>query len=76
MIVVPSSVHVECTINRPRRAAFGAIEFEIPAVTAAVTEGNPEVTSKVDMEGSVCVLFYEFTVLLNTCTHTRNYNSN
>ena len=63
-IVVPSSPHVECTINRPRRAALGAIELEIPAATAVVTAINPEVTSKVDMEGSVCVLLHEFTVLL------------
>ena len=26
--------HVECTVNRPRRAALGAIEGEIPAATA------------------------------------------
>ena len=65
-IVVPSSPHVECTVNRPRRAALGAIELEIPATTAAVTAMNPEVTSKVDMEGSVRVLLNEFTALLNT----------
>ena len=75
-IVVPASVQVECTINRPRRAALGAIELEIPAVTAAVTEGNPEITSKVDMEGSVCVLLHEFTVLLNTHTHTAHTHKN
>ena len=64
-IVVPASLHVECTVNRPRRAALGAIELEIPAATAVVTTINPEVTSKVDMEGSACVLLQEFTVLLN-----------
>ena len=64
-VVVPPSQRVEYTVNRPRRAALGAIELEIPAATAAVTEANPEVTSKVDMEGSVCVLLHEFTVLLN-----------
>ena len=63
-IVVPPSLHVECTINRPRGTALGAIELEIPAVTAVVTAMNPEVTSKVDMEGSVCVLLHEFAVLL------------
>ena len=63
-IVVPSSPHVECTLNRPRRAALGAIELEIPAAAAVVTTINPEVTSKVDMEGSVCVLLHEFTLLL------------
>ena len=63
-IVVPASLHVECTVNRPRRAALGAIELEIPATTAVVTAINPEVTSKVDMEDSVCVLLREFTALL------------
>ena len=63
-IMVPSSQHVECTLNRPRRAALGAIELEIPAATAAVTVVNPEATSKVDMEGSVSVLLHEFTALL------------
>ena len=60
-----ASSHVECTVNRPRRAALGAIEGEIPAATAVVTTINPEVTSKVNVEGSVCVLFHEVTVLEN-----------
>ena len=55
--------HVEDTINRPRRAALGAIEGEIPSATALVTAMNPEVTSKVNMEGSVCVVLHEVTVL-------------
>ena len=63
-IMLPSSLHVECTVNRPRRAALGAIELEVPATTATFTVINPQVTSKVDMEGSVCVLLHEFTVLL------------
>ena len=64
--IVPSSMpHVESTVNRPRSAALGAIELEIPAATAAVTAMNPEVTSKVDMEGSVLVFLIECTVLLN-----------
>ena len=62
--VLPSMPHVECTVNRPRRAALGVIELKIPAATAVVTALDPEVTSKVDMEGSVCVLLHEFTVLL------------
>ena len=62
--VLPSIPHVECTINRPRRAALGAIEREIPAATAVVTAVNPEVTGKIGMEGSVCVFLHEFTVLL------------
>jgi len=62
-IMVSSGFHVECTVNRPRRAALGAIKGEIPAATAVVTTINPEVTSKVNMEGSVCVLLHEVTVL-------------
>ena len=60
----PSKPQEECTVNRPRRAALGAIELEIPAATAVFTDLVPEGTSKVDMEGSVCVLLHEFTVLL------------
>ena len=55
--------HIECTVNRPRRAALGAIEGEIPAAAAVVTVVNPEVTSKVNMEGSVCVVLHKITVL-------------
>ena len=55
--------HVECTVNKPRRTALGAIEREIPAATAVVTVVNPEVPSEVDIEGSVCVVLQEFTVL-------------
>ena len=62
-IMVPAGSHVECTVNRPRRPALGAIEGEIPAATAAVTVVNPEVPSKVDIEGSVCVVLHEITVL-------------
>ena len=64
-IVVPASLHEDCTLNRPRGAALGAIELEIPAVTAVVTAANPEVAGKIDMEGSVCVLLHEFTLLYN-----------
>ena len=62
-IVAASGCHIECSVNKPRRAALGAIEGEIPAVTALVTVMNPEVTSKVNMEGSVCVVLHEITVL-------------
>ena len=62
--VLLSIPHVECTLNRPRRAALSTIELEIPAATAVITAMSPEVTSKVDMEGSVCVLLHEVTVLL------------
>ena len=62
-IVVLAGSHVERTVNGARRAALGAIEGEIPTTTAAVTESNPEVTSKVDMEGSVCEVLHKFTVL-------------
>ena len=62
-IVVPASSHVEHAVNRPRRAALGAIEGEIPTATAAVTPINPEVTSKVDMEGSVREVLHKLAVL-------------
>jgi len=62
-IVVLADSHVEGTVNGARRAALGAIEGEIPTTTAVVTSINPEVTSKVDMEGSVCEVLHKFTVL-------------
>jgi len=62
-IIVPAIAHVERSVNRARRAALGAIEGEIPTTTAAVTVINPEVTSKVNMEGSLCKVLHKFTVL-------------
>ena len=62
-IVVLASSHVERTVNGARRAALSAIECEIPTTTAVVTAINPEVTSKVNMEGSVCEVLHKFTVL-------------
>ena len=62
-IVVSACFHIECTVNSSRRAALDSIEGEIPATTAAVTKGNPEVTSVVDMEGSVRVFLHKVTVL-------------
>ena len=62
-IVVLAGSHVERTVNGARRAALGAIEGEIPTTTAVVTSINPEVTSKVNMEGNVCEFFHKFTVL-------------
>ena len=62
-IVVLAGLHVERTVNGARRAALGAIEGEIPSTTAVVTSINPEVTSKVNMEGSVCEVLHKFTVL-------------
>ena len=62
-IVVLAGLYVERTGNGTRRAAFGAIEGEIPTTTAGVTSSNPEVTSKVNMEGSVCEGLHKFTVL-------------
>ena len=62
-IVVPAaSLYVERTFNRPRGTTLGTIESEIPTATARVTI-NPEVTSKVDMEGSVCEVLQKLTVL-------------
>ena len=62
-IVVPASLHVKRAIDGARRAALGAIEGEIPTATALVTSINPEDTSKVDMEGSVCEVLHEIAVL-------------
>ena len=62
-IVAPVGSHVEHTFNGTRRAALGAVELEIPTTTAVVTSTNPEVTSKINMEGSVCEVLHEFTVL-------------
>ena len=62
-IVVLAGLHVERTVNGARRAALGAIEGKIPTTTAAVTSINPEVTSKVNMEGGVCEVLHKFTVL-------------
>ena len=61
--VVLSGLHVDCTVNGAGRAALGAIEGEIPATTAVVTSINPEVTSKVNMEGCFCEVLHKFTVL-------------
>ena len=65
-IVVSAYCHVECTVNSSRRAALGSIKGEIPATTAAVTVVDPEVTSIVDMEGSVRVFLQKVTVLEET----------
>ena len=62
-IVVLAGFHVERPVNGARRTAHGTIEGEIPTTTAAVTIINPEVTSKVDMEGSVGEVLHKFTVL-------------
>ena len=62
-IVVLASLHVERTVNGARRAALGAIEGEIPTATAVVTSINPEVTSKVNMEGGICEVLHKFTDL-------------
>jgi len=62
-IVILANSHVERTVNGARRAALGAIEGEIPTTTAVVTSINPEVTSKVNIEGSVCEVLHKFTIL-------------
>ena len=62
IVALPSS-HVEHTVNGARRTALSAIEGEIPTTTAGVTFFNPEGTSKVNMEGSVCKVLHKFTVL-------------
>ena len=62
-IVANAFCHVECPGNGPRRTALSAIEFEKPTATANVAVVIPEVTSKVDMEGSFSVVLGEFTNL-------------
>ena len=62
-IVVSACLHVECSVNSSRRAGLGSIEAEIPATTAVVTSVNPEVTTIVDMEGSVRVFLQKVTIL-------------
>ena len=62
-IMVLASLHVKRAVNGARRTALGTIEGEIPTATAVVTSINPEVTSKVDMEGSVCEVLHELAVL-------------
>ena len=62
-IVVHASSHVEGSVNGARRATLSAIEGEIPTSAAVVTVSNPEVTSKVNMEDSVCEVLHKFTVL-------------
>jgi len=62
-IVVLAGSHVVHTFNGSRRAALGTIELEIPTTAAVVTSTYPELTSKVNMEGSVCEVLHEFTVL-------------
>ena len=68
-IVVLPSAHVKRTSDGARRAALGAIKGEIPTATAAVTSINPEVTSKVDMEGSVCEVLHELAFLSRENDH-------
>ena len=62
-IVANAFSHVECTLNGPRRAALGTIKGEIPTTAAVITVVNAEVASKINMEGSVCVVLHEFTAL-------------
>ena len=62
-IVVLAGSHVERTVNGARRAALGAVEGEIPTITAIVTVMTSEVTSKVNMKDSVCELLHKDTVL-------------
>ena len=64
-IFVLAGFHVERPVNGARRAALDAIECEIPTTAAAVTVSNPEVTSKVNMDDSVCEVLHKFTVLEN-----------
>ena len=58
-----SCCHIKCSINWPRRATLGAIEGEIPTTAAAITVVNPEITIKVNMEGSFREILHELTAL-------------
>ena len=60
-ILVLPEIHIDCAFDGAR--ALGAIESEIPTATAVVTSINPEDTSKVNMEGSVCEVLHEIAVL-------------
>jgi len=61
-IMVLAGLHIDRTFNGARKTALGAIEGEIPTTTAAVACINPEVTSKIYMEGSVCEVLHKFAV--------------
>jgi len=62
-IVANAFSHVECTVNGPRNAALGKIKGGKPTTAAVITVVNAEVTSKINMEGSVCVVLHKFTAL-------------
>jgi len=62
-VVIVAGSRVDRTVNGARRAALGAIKGEIPTTTAVVTVSNPEVTCKVNMEGSVCEVLHSSAVI-------------
>ena len=62
-VFASSYCHIKCTVNFTRRAALGAIEFEIPTTAASITVVNPEITIKVNMEGSFREVLHELTAL-------------
>ena len=62
-VVTNAFCHVKRTVNRTRRATLGAIKGEVPTTAAVITVCNPEVTSKVDVEGSFCEVLNELTAL-------------
>ena len=62
-VFASSCCHIKCTVNFTRRAALGAIEFEIPTTAAVVTVVDPEITSEVNMERSFRVFLHEFAAL-------------
>ena len=58
-----SFCHIKCSINWPRRATLSAIEGEIPTTAASITVVNPEITIKVNMQGSFREVLHELTAL-------------
>jgi len=62
-VFASSFCHIKCSINRTRRATLSAIEGEIPTTAASITVVNPEITIKVNMEGSFREVLHELTAL-------------
>ena len=62
-IVANAISHLECTVNGPRNAPLGTIKGGKPTTATVITAVNAKVTSKKNMEGSVCVVLHELTAL-------------
>ena len=65
MKVVPYPFsHVESTLNGAWKTAFDAVEFEVPTAATVIAVVNTQITSKIDMESSFCVVLYKIANLL------------